>query len=636
MSEKRSIPNDLKKIKRGCIIIKQLAPGLLEFTLIRSILNAFTPYISIYMLAVIIDELVGNRDLKTLFYYVSLTAGGTLFMNIFTALLSKKIEILDSMFHTEFENYLNNKKLTMDFAKLEDPKITELREKIMSDMFATDGGINAIVRLMESIVENSLSVIIAVIVSFGAITATSAVAISEQSGLVGFVNSIWFAVLLTFALVVCLVLTVRNTKTINKKVFQLYQEGSKNNGYLEYYNNFYLEDDQAGKDVRIFDQRNLIYNEMLTKGRKPWLKIVNGTHKLQQKYIGINLMLSALIGGAIYIFIGLKALTGTISLGSVTSSYAAIIRLVTSVGSLSESLSKIRSNNNYLVLLFEFIDLPNEIQRGEKIPEINNTDWEIEFHNVSFRYPTSDKNALDNLSLKINKNTRTAIVGLNGSGKTTMIKLLCRFYTPDSGYITLNGEDIQKFDYESYSRLFSVVFQDFQLLSFSIGQNVSASKKYNEANVWKSLDLAGIGGRVKEFPTQLEQSIRKNFEEDGVDLSGGEEQKVALARAIYKDAPIVILDEPTAALDPISEFEVYSRFNDLIGRKTSLYVSHRLSSCRFCDSIAVFHNGQIIQFGSHYELIQNTKGKYFELWNAQAQYYADDVNDSLIDSTAIK
>ncbi|GAA4851130.1 ABC transporter ATP-binding protein [Paenibacillus vulneris] len=527
------------------------------------------------------------------------------------------------MFEAQFEHFLNDKNLTMDFTKLEDPKCTELREKIMGNMSAAGGGITAILGYAASIVESTISIIMAILIASEAITATAA----AGSGITGVVNSIWFSLVLIVGIVVCIALTVKNSRTAKKKEFELFQDGAKINGYIAYYNYFYLEDDQAGKDVRIFDQRKLIIEEVLSKGRLPWLNIVNGTYSLNQKYLSLNSAISALIGGFIYIFIGLKALSGTISLGSVTQSYAAIFKLVGAVGSLSVSLSKIRSNNNYLELLYEFVDLPSEMQEGTEIPVLSDTGWEFEFHNVSFRYSSSEEYALKNLSLKLMPNSRTAIVGMNGSGKSTMIKLLCRLYNPESGYITLNGKDIKKYDYNAYVSLFSVVFQDFQLLAFPIGQNVGVSKEYEEEKVWRSLEKVGIADKVRELPFTIEQSIYKSFEEHGIDISGGEEQKIALARAIYKDAPIVVLDEPTAALDPISEFEVYSKFNEMIGCKTALFVSHRLSSCRFCDKIAVFHDGELVQLGTHLELLKNSTGKYFELWNAQAQYYAEKGED---------
>ena len=247
----------------------------------------------------------------------------------------------------------------------------------------------------------------------------------------------------------------------------------------------------------------------------------------------------------------------------------------------------------------------------------------FEFHNVSFAYPETEQMILKNFSMKIESGEHLAVVGMNGSGKSTMIKLLCRLYDPTEGKITLNGIDIREFDYAEYLKLFAIVFQDFKLLAFPVGENVACSDEYDEERVWKCLEMAGVKERVEEFPKKLKQSVYKLYEKDGIDLSGGEEQKIAIARALYKDAPFVILDEPTAALDPIAESEIYSRFNEIAVNKTTVYISHRLSSCRFCSRIVVFDNGAVIQEGTHEELLENPAGKYSELWNAQAQYYTE-------------
>jgi ATP-binding cassette subfamily B protein len=244
--------------------------------------------------------------------------------------------------------------------------------------------------------------------------------------------------------------------------------------------------------------------------------------------------------------------------------------------------------------------------------------YEIEFHNVSFKYPNTDFYAIQNLSLKLHIGEKLAVVGMNGSGKTTMIKLLCRLYDPTEGEITLNGIDIKKYDYQEYMRIFGVVFQDFNLFAFSLGQNVAADVDYDKQKVADCCKEAGLTLNHLNPETYL----YKNFDESGVEISGGEAQKIALARALYKDVPFIVLDEPTAALDPVAEYEIYSKFNDIVGNKTAIYISHRLSSCRFCDDIAVFDKGRLVQRGSHDKLIQDSGGKYYELWNAQAQYYA--------------
>lgn len=249
--------------------------------------------------------------------------------------------------------------------------------------------------------------------------------------------------------------------------------------------------------------------------------------------------------------------------------------------------------------------------------------YEVEFRDVSFKYPNNDKWALRHVNMKFKIGKRLAIVGENGSGKTTFIKLLCRLYDPQEGQILLNGIDIRKYNYRDYMGIFSVVFQDFQLLCQPLGANVAGAVEYDSNRVRKALMDAGFGERLATLEKGIDTILYKDLSEDGVEVSGGEAQKIAIARALYKNAPFNILDEPTAALDPIAEAEIYSKFNEIVGDKTAIYISHRLSSCKFCDEIAVFHGGKIIQQGSHDYLVSDKNGKYYELWQAQAQYYID-------------
>ena len=212
---------------------------------------------------------------------------------------------------------------------------------------------------------------------------------------------------------------------------------------------------------------------------------------------------------------------------------------------------------------------------------------------------------------------------MNGSGKTTFVKLLCRLYAPNEGEILLNGINVKRYDYDEYMRIFSVVFQDFKLFPFPLGQNVAASLNYDNEKVVACLEKANFSERLKAMPEGTETYLYKELDENGVEISGGEAQRIALARALYKDAPFIVLDGPTSALDPVAEAEVYKNFNNIVGDKTAIYISHRLSSCRFCDNIIVFDEGKIVQRGSHETLVADESGKYFELWHAQAQYYAD-------------
>jgi ATP-binding cassette subfamily B protein len=324
------------------------------------------------------------------------------------------------------------------------------------------------------------------------------------------------------------------------------------------------------------------------------------------------------------LFIGLRTLAGMYSIGSVIQYVGAITSLTGSISGLIDLVAILMTNSSFLENLYEYLDLPGSRSAGNRGDEgIVDKNCVIEFKNVSFKYPGTETYALKSVSLKIGNGERLAVVGMNGSGKTTMIKLLCRLYDPTDGVITLNGIDIRKYDYRKYMDIFSVVFQDFTLFSLPLGQNVAASADTDKKLAESCLQKAGFSERLQELPNGLDTCLHKNYSEDGVEISGGEAQKIALARALYKDAPFIVLDEPTAALDPISEYEVYSKFNEIIGDKTAVFISHRLSSCRFCSDIAVFHEGKLIQRGSHEQLLADKNGKYAELWNAQASYYND-------------
>lgn len=185
----------------------------------------------------------------------------------------------------------------------------------------------------------------------------------------------------------------------------------------------------------------------------------------------------------------------------------------------------------------------------------------------------------------------------------------------------MNGVNIKKYNFQEYLSLLSVVFQDFKLFSFSLAENISASEKYNSSLIKECLSKVGLEKRLKNMPKGIQSYLYKDFDENGIEISGGEAQKIALARALYKNAPIFIFDEPTASLDPLAEMEFYSKINNVIGKKTAIYISHRLSFCRYCDVIAVFDEGKIIQYGKHEDLLSNKDGKYYTLWSAQAQYY---------------
>ena len=385
-----------------------------------------------------------------------------------------------------------------------------------------------------------------------------------------------------------------------------------------------------GADIRMYNQQNLVsayWNGNSAFGTNGRLgKVAKGPMGI---YSALGTGIVALISGFVYVFTCLKAWGGAFDVGSVTQYVGAATAMAGSIFELTGLLGILKTNTKFLDTTFQFLDIPNAMYQGSLTTEKRaDRQYEVEFRNVSFRYPGREDWALKNVSMKFKVGRRLAIVGENGSGKTTFIKLLCRLYDPQEGEILLNGIDIRKYNYRDYMQIFSVVFQDFQLLSQPLGENVAGSAKYDRARATKALMDAGFGDRLAAMPKGLDTMLYRDFAEDGVEVSGGEAQKIAIARALYKDAPFIILDEPTAALDPIAEAEIYEKFNAISGDRTAIYISHRLSSCRFCDEIAVFSDGQVIQQGTHETLLAQETGKYAELWHAQAQYYTKHTPDA--------
>ena len=379
-------------------------------------------------------------------------------------------------------------------------------------------------------------------------------------------------------------------------------------------------DYQLGKDIRTYAMDGMYFakQDRFWVGFLDLFRKYNFRRSAVQGLIAVVNLATVLIA---YLFVGLKAMAGLITVGMVSMQVGAITALAGAVRQAVELIGRVDLQRKYLKEYTEFLAIPSEKYNGTlPVEKRDDGDYDLEFRDVSFRYPNQEQWSLRHVTCRLPKGRKLAVVGPNGAGKTTFIKLLCRLYDPTEGAILLNGIDIRKYDYGEYLSLLSVVFQDFKLFSMKLGENVAANGDYDPQRVWDCLEKAGLRDRVERMEKGLDTGLFQQ-KEDGVELSGGEGQKLAIARALYKDAPVVILDEPTAALDPVSEYEIYSRFGRLVEGKTSVYISHRMSSCRFCDVVFIFDGGTIVQQGSHEALLDQEEGLYAQLWRAQAQYY---------------
>ena len=400
---------------------------------------------------------------------------------------------------------------------------------------------------------------------------------------------------------------------VEQKNITLRNEYAEHNFIFSYYKNL-ICNYKTGKEIRIFDQSPFIMNQIKSELIEKGIPI---KQKIASRY-GLAECFSDLIFAMLtftfMLIVGIKTTSGVCSLGNALVYIGCFSQFSSGFDDMAGIFGKWKALAPRLALYESILNMSNfNSIKVKNCPQNFNS---IKFQNVSFSYNSKNKNALQNVSMTINKGEKISIVGENGSGKTTFVKLLCGLHKPKAGKILIDNVDISNFSTEDYQNLFSIVFQDSDLFSLPLGENIAANEKVDEKLINECLGRVGFNDKYN-----LDTMIYQDCDPDGVNPSGGEIQKLVLARALYRNKPIIVLDEPTAALDPYAEFKLYEQFDKLTINKTAIYISHRLSSCQFCDRIAVFDNGQLIQFGTHKELIQDKSGKYCELWTAQAKYY---------------
>jgi len=618
-----SFKETLQATVRACKIWNRYSPNYILSIFLLAVVSAVTPYISIYFSAQILNELAGERDPKRLQMLVILTVSVTAAMMLLTAALKRWKQVCGSAIWHRQWRITSDKLLSMDFAAADAAKTHELLSHIKQNNNFMWGGLMNVHHRIEPLVQSAAGILGALVLSVTLFTAR----VSETAGKWSILNDplVMVCAFIGMLLITLLAPVCKNrANTLWMRAWDSIKDGNRAFGFFGW---FPMEKHRQ-MDIRIYRQECVSVehlNEDLTFTADS--EIAREARGRIGLWAGLSEGISAVFLGLAYVFVCLKAWAGAFGVGSVAQYVTAITSLSANLGKLISTWGEMRTNVMMLRTTYEFLDIPNEMYQGSLTTEKrSDRQYEIEFRDVSFKYPGAEDYALRHVSMKFKVGERLAVVGQNGSGKTTFIKLLCRLYDPTEGVILLNGIDIRKYSYEEYIALFSVVFQDFQLMSFSLGENVAAAVEYDAGRVLDCLDKAGFSERLKTLPNGLETMLNKDFDEQGVQVSGGEAQKIALARALYKDAPFVILDEPTAALDPIAEMEVYTKFDEICGDKTAVYISHRLSSCRFCDQIAVFDAGSIVQFGTHVALVTDADGKYAALWNAQAQYYVTKEN----------
>lgn len=609
-----SKPSEASNRKGGLISLRRIArlrPAALWAQALYGLIEAGAPFVNVIFPAFLVNQLTSGAPARV----VWLTALLTVLLNALAfgvkAALGRWREYETEAVVRAWRSMRGKKFLNMDFSALEDGEVENLRQNV----YQNEDNFGAVYGLLESLKE-SVRNLAAVA---GALATLVVMLASTPSSGQGFIHGpgsmalVMGFCLLSAALV--FMLQMRNGKLMPGLMEQLARTNQRG-GYLI---GSLLDNYPSGKDIRIYGAAPLV-NRQLKDMLKSFGPMMRKMFALNLTPAAAGAITSAIMGGLIFSIVGLKALGGGLDPGSVVWFAGSVQQFSAGISALVFALGDLNVGLSQTSFTEQLMALPDTLDGGQApLPEPRAGGYELEIKNLSFRYPGSQEWVLRGVNLNVQAGEHLAVVGLNGSGKTTLIKLICRLYKPTEGSILLNGTDIQTLDRAAYLKLFSVVFQDFKLFSFGLGENVAANPDYDADRVKRALQRADASGRLERMP--LEQPLYRDYAEDGVEISGGEAQKAAIARAIYRDAPFVVLDEPTAALDPLAEQEVYARFGDMMRDKTALFISHRLSSCRFCRDIAVFDQGSLIQRGSHEALLQEEGGRYAQMWNAQAQYY---------------
>ncbi len=585
---------NLRVIKDFTKLIYKIRPIYFFLIIFKTILDAANILINIFIPKIMLDLLIKDINMSKIVKIILIISISKYIVLYLSKLLKGKIDIYSELLNKEIIYEFSRKSLKLEYMNLEDPHILDLRERAL---YAVNdyGALYSLFNYLEIML-----VQIFIILGVGGILLN--------------LSKIYILVVIFFVYI-----SYKLNKVTKAKIFDYTQEVIPINRKYNYYLDEILSD-RNQKDFRIYNMSNMMSQtiENLTYETTDWLNslyILEGKARILQSLIGYLLTFIS------YGYISLRVFTNTYGSQIGISNFIMYInsteKFFNSFSELTNSVTEIKHVANYLQPFDEFMKLK---ENEDIFGDIKVKDFEsIEFKNVTFTYPKSDRKILDNISFKINKGEKISIVGINNAGKTTIIKLLCAFFKPDEGEILLNGLDIRKYNYDSYIDNIAVVFQDYKLFPFTINENITTDRKSTKT-VEDVLKKVGLDNVIDKLEKKSDSYLDKSIYEDAVDLSGGEKQKIAIARALYKDAKLIILDEPTAALDPISESEIYENFNELVKEKTAIYISHRMSSSKFCDKILLLDEGKIKDFDTHDNLMKKDS-IYKKLFNAQADNF---------------
>ena len=595
------------------------APSYLPMRVIQLVLQIFAPFLISVFPALILDELTAHNNLQKLLLLTLVTVflGGI--SGLMDYLLRRRLSQDAFVINQKIELSINEAFIRMDYEKLEDQKVQELSQ-LARDTNNHASSLESMISTFFSMIGQCISLVgMAAILSRLLFTDGK---VEKISGVVGWLarNSV---ICLLIALALCLISSRMNGLLL--KVYERYDKKFAALGREYKYYGQLARDEIYVKDIRTFRLYNLINRriEHYCQRNKKLMDEVNIPEIFTDMTGNLMMALELVI---VYAMVSSKVLMGVISIGEFYLYISAITQVISLVRAVFENKNSIDRCLMYQQAYCKIEELAEKsiwIKEREEIhKECGNT---LVFEHVTFAYPGTDKQVIDDVSFTLHPGEKLALVGRNGAGKTTLVKLMLGLYKPQKGRILWNGQEIGKLPYEEYIHNFSAVFQDFKLIASSIAENVAMEEVWDEEKVKKSLYDAGFSSLLASLKEGVFTQLLGNFNQESVNLSGGEAQKIAIARAFYKEAPILILDEPTAALDPIAEQDIFIVIRKKLQGQSAIFISHRLSSCRICDRILVLDNGKILQDGSH-NVLAAKNGLYQTMWKAQKGFYMEEEN----------
>ena len=611
-----------QKLKLIMVLTKKAvsyAPSYLPMRVIQLVLQIFAPFLISVFPALILDELTAHNNLQKLLLLTLVTVflGGI--SGLMDYLLRRRLSQDAFVINQKIELSINEAFIRMDYEKLEDQKVQELSQ-LARDTNNHASSLESMISTFFSMIGQCISLVgMAAILSRLLFTDGK---VEKISGVVGWLarNSV---ICLLIALALCLISSRMNGLLL--KVYERYDKKFAALGREYKYYGQLARDEIYVKDIRTFRLYNLINRriEHYCQRNKKLMDEVNIPEIFTDMTGNLMMALELVI---VYAMVSSKVLMGVISIGEFYLYISAITQVISLVRAVFENKNSIDRCLMYQQAYCKIEELAEKsiwIKEREEIhKECGNT---LVFEHVTFAYPGTDKQVIDDVSFTLHPGEKLALVGRNGAGKTTLVKLMLGLYKPQKGRILWNGQEIGKLPYEEYIHNFSAVFQDFKLIASSIAENVAMEEVWDEEKVKKSLYDAGFSSLLASLKEGVFTQLLGNFNQESVNLSGGEAQKIAIARAFYKEAPILILDEPTAALDPIAEQDIFIVIRKKLQGQSAIFISHRLSSCRICDRILVLDNGNILQDGSH-NVLAAKNGLYQTMWKAQKGFYMEEEN----------